>query len=737
MRNGSFAWADFDNDHDLDLFVCGDVFARFGFSVSRIYRNDVGTLVDTGIVLPPYRSSSADWADFDNDGFVDLLLTGLSDYDPPGTRIFRNLGGSNLVEFARLDGVYDGRAAWGDFNQDGYPDLALTGAGFGPTAGTNALYVNVHGTNFARFAQLSPHLYYGTVDWADYDHDGDLDLLRTGEGIPLGAFLVRNDANTFSTVTQLLWASGVSGQWFDANNDGWSDLLILAHSDANSYVLLNDQAGGFTRYADLGGLGAFTVADLNNDGFSDAVMLGYRYYPGHQNFTFDWMGLYLNSGAGSWVERTEQFPQLGGGAAAAGDYDGDGRVDLIFHGQSTTNNRIDYSTWLYRNVTPRTNQPPRPPDGLHARMEGDHIVLHWNAATDPDQTNGLTYNVRVGSAPGMSDIVQPLSAPDGWRQVVKRGNADGRTSYILRGLHSQRRYYWSVQSIDAAFSGSIFAKEEAFTFRIHPVASNQLVTLNEDTARIITLAGLDADDEPLTFTLLSSPTNGMLVGAAPNLVYTPRSNFFGGDSFEFKVSNSVTDSLAATVDIQVLPVNDAPVADTSATHASWLSANGVNALVQVNGSRSSDVDGDALNIRWTSAGGAGLLATGAVARIRLPVGRTSIGLAVDDGEARATDSIIIEVLTPGQAIGQLMMLLSSHRLRSPSLIRTLSNAAGALERGNSSTASRQLRAFQKQVHAQARSLDPTLADQVMAGAQAIMNVLESPPSPQSPGLPWP
>src|SRR5262245_22571884 len=80
MRNGSFAWADFDNDGDLDLFVCGNsTNGMWAIELSRVYRNDRGTFVNTGIVFPGYHSSSADWADFDNDGFVDLVLTGFSD----------------------------------------------------------------------------------------------------------------------------------------------------------------------------------------------------------------------------------------------------------------------------------------------------------------------------------------------------------------------------------------------------------------------------------------------------------------------------------------------------------------------------------------------------------------------------------------------------------------------------------------------------------------------------------
>jgi hypothetical protein len=173
MRDGALAWVDFDNDGDLDLFVSGGVSGPIASSFSRVYRNTNGTLTDTGIVLPAYRSSSADWADFDNDGYADLVLTGLSDYDPLATRVFRNLGGTNLLSVALLPAL-TGRAAWGDFNQDGKADLALVGSSFGPTAGIARVYANNGNASFSQYAILSPEFYGGMLDWADYDHEATL-----------------------------------------------------------------------------------------------------------------------------------------------------------------------------------------------------------------------------------------------------------------------------------------------------------------------------------------------------------------------------------------------------------------------------------------------------------------------------------------------------------------------------------------------------------------------------------
>ncbi|HZE56783.1 MAG TPA: Ig-like domain-containing protein [Chthoniobacterales bacterium] len=94
-----------------------------------------------------------------------------------------------------------------------------------------------------------------------------------------------------------------------------------------------------------------------------------------------------------------------------------------------------------------------------------------------------------------------------------------------------------------------------------PVATNQAVSTNEDTAKNITLTGSDADNDPITFSVVSSPSHGALSGTAPNLTYTPASDYNGADSFTFKVNDGRVDSTAATVSITVNAVNDPPTAN--------------------------------------------------------------------------------------------------------------------------------------------------------------------------------
>ena len=92
-----------------------------------------------------------------------------------------------------------------------------------------------------------------------------------------------------------------------------------------------------------------------------------------------------------------------------------------------------------------------------------------------------------------------------------------------------------------------------------PVVSGQSVSIKEDETVSITLEGSDEDKDDLNFTVLSQPKNGALSGTGPSLIYTPKANYYGSDSFTFKANDGVTDSNTATVSIKVDSVNDKPV----------------------------------------------------------------------------------------------------------------------------------------------------------------------------------
>ena len=93
-----------------------------------------------------------------------------------------------------------------------------------------------------------------------------------------------------------------------------------------------------------------------------------------------------------------------------------------------------------------------------------------------------------------------------------------------------------------------------------PVATNESLTVNEDTPLNLVLQGTDTNGDTLTYSVVNSPTRGQLTGVAPNLTYSPAPNDYGTDSLTFVVNDGQVTSAVATVLITILPVNDSPVA---------------------------------------------------------------------------------------------------------------------------------------------------------------------------------
>ena len=473
VRRGAVAWGDYDNDGRLDLLLTGATNLA-GVAISQVWRNTGAGFSNINAGLPGVAYGSVAWGDYDNDGQLDILLTGSTTNNPSGAiaQVWRNTGtGFDNIE-AGLPGVYGGTnvnsVAWGDYNNDGRPDILMTGL----TVSTNPVTQVWRNTplGFALDTDVVlPGLYESSVAWGDYDNDGWLDMVLTGLGT-MGYIseVWRNTASGFSkiTVPGLPQVGRSSVAWGDFNNDTRLDILLtgvstmLQHGD-----IWRNTGSGFSRLAlfSLGfaGAGVTSWGDYDSDGGLDILIGG---------------GVAPQGGAFSWVyrnTRNQRFSEIGAGlpttwqsASAWGDYDNDGRLDIVFTGLTSSNNTPFAQVW--RNFGPETNRLPSAPSGLTVSVSNSVAILRWSAGADTETpVAGLTYNVRIGTTPGGADVLSPMSASSGVRRVARLGNAQmGLTAAFKFEL--DRPYYWSVQTIDSAFAGSAFSPESSF--RILPAA---------------------------------------------------------------------------------------------------------------------------------------------------------------------------------------------------------------------------------------------------------------------------
>ena len=187
------AWGDYDGDGDADLYVTNWA-TSLTVPANALYRNDGdGTFTDVAAgvgVEHKKNSTAAAWADFDNDGDLDLYV---ADFDVGEQDIlFENQDGVFRIGAARESIDRESRGAvvsidWGDYDLDGNLDIYL-----GKYYFDNQLYRNVgDGTFEAVSVGLGDKRDSHHVDWVDYDGDGDLDLYVTNREQENGLF--RND----------------------------------------------------------------------------------------------------------------------------------------------------------------------------------------------------------------------------------------------------------------------------------------------------------------------------------------------------------------------------------------------------------------------------------------------------------------------------------------------------------------------------------------------------------------
>ncbi|MCP4658216.1 MAG: DUF11 domain-containing protein [bacterium] len=473
VTQGEVAWGDYDNDGDLDL-------AMTGSGSAKLYRNNERSSFTR--LWPGFTamwSSSLAWGDYDNDGDLDLVACGIVPGGSVATKLYRNDSGAFADAGAGLAGTCYCSVAWGDYDDDGDLDLLTAGTG-GPK-----LYRNDGGASFTDLGLELEAVYHSAVAWGDYDDDGDLDFLLTGQGgdsDPTTA-LYRNDSRgRFTKVPAALpGLSYGSVAWGDYDGDGDLDLVMSGRMgwSPSTRILRNDGGALFVDIAaGLPGVeqGAVAWGDYDNDGDLDVLLSGGGISE-----------VYRNDGGG-FTPAGSGLPGLSFSEAAWGDYDNDGDLDVLLAGRDDA-----IVAMVLRNDLATANAPPGAPAGLAASTVAGAVPLSWTPATDAETpSDALTYNLRVSTTPGGVDILSPMaSTSSGLRRLPKMGNANHGTTAVVKAL-PPGSYYWSVQAVDTAFAGSPFAAESTLTVcaaSIDPSGINPGPAGGSGTVTVTTAAG--------------------------------------------------------------------------------------------------------------------------------------------------------------------------------------------------------------------------------------------------------
>jgi hypothetical protein len=283
-------WADYDNDGDKDLFI-GNSNAR-----NKFYRNmGNGVFVDytdiVGLSHLAHATYAAGWADYDNDGWLDLYVANRSTQSVSmHNKLYRNNGDGTLTDVTSQAGVGNVNGAtiataWLDYNNDGWPDIYNAN-----DRGTiNRLFRNNANGTFTNISNANVNLVMDamSVTVADIDNNGFLDIYITNDATG-NKLLMNNGDGTFTESATQMGVQVNKGTWgslfIDYDNDGDFDLFVSAMSSgsgANGIAndLFENQNGTFVNVSgtviplhQLPTMGA-AMADFTQNGYYDIATI--------------------------------------------------------------------------------------------------------------------------------------------------------------------------------------------------------------------------------------------------------------------------------------------------------------------------------------------------------------------------------------------------------------------------------------------------------------------------------
>lgn len=351
IGQGAVAFADVDGDGNEDVLAVGNQGSNNGGNVADLYINDgtgIFTVVPRSLFIEvgdkSFANNAAAFADVDNDGDQDVMISGKSDSTYANTVLYLNNGNGNWsmsdnTTFATLD---DAAISFADVDNDGDQDVMLAGYGKFPTSSFKRLAALYKFDSDEGIYKMADDITFtgvtnAVIRFADVDNDGDQDVLIMGSSNSntYSTKLYVNDGSGTFTLTGVTFTNMSSGDaaFADVNGDGYVDLFLTGYNAGQKAELyLNDGSGGFSLHDDQTFEKVYNssvdFADVDGDNDMDLFVSG------DGVGSYNTVGsLYINDGTGSFtLQAGSSFKGVKYSAMAFSDFDADGDPDIILTG---------------------------------------------------------------------------------------------------------------------------------------------------------------------------------------------------------------------------------------------------------------------------------------------------------------------------------------------------------------------------------------------------------------------
>ncbi len=485
-----------------------DIFFTNGPAVGQnnmLYLNNTDgtftTVTDDAIVLDNDRSDGASFADVDNDGDLDAVVVTYGRNGVGKKNYFYRNNGDGTFEYEPSNAIgipltYSEMVNWIDLNNDQFLDAYITNS----IVSTRNLYFENQGDgSFEAVTGLSitnETLASRSINWIDYDNDGDCDLFVTNEDNANNS-LFRNDGpNNFTQITNLSITqngkNSAGSSWADVDNDGDFDLFVANWGGQTNQLFLNEngtfvEQTGSAIAAETGSSFGSAFADVDNDGDLDLLVCN-AYFAGQETNS-----LFINDGSGNFSKDTTSSLANHQGntfGCAFGDYNNDGWLDVILantlnenQSNSLFKNTGSGNNWIKIRCAgdPSNNSAVGAKVRIRATINGNEVwqTRQIEAASGYCSQNSFTNHFGLGDAVIVNEI--EIQWPSG--AVETFTDIDGNNGYLVvegngiqLGTNASEKYghvVFPVPADDILFihfpKGEINSKVELFDLNARKV----------------------------------------------------------------------------------------------------------------------------------------------------------------------------------------------------------------------------------------------------------------------------